>query len=222
MRYSLDFNWLWDGMGALAYGAGTTLALTASTSVLGIVLSVLGAAARRGHYPWLRKVVGLYVEIMRNTPFLVQLFFIFFGLPSLGIRLDPVTAAVLAMTLNMAAYTIEVVGAGLDAIPRGQKEAAQALGLRPRLVFFKIILPQAVAIIFPALTSQIIIMMLESAVVSQISVRELAQEADLLQSRTFRSFETYLVATLIYLSMSAALRRLLVAGKRRFLGAGLA
>ncbi|MGO7205628.1 amino acid ABC transporter permease [Rhizobium ruizarguesonis] len=222
MRYSLDFNWLWDGMGALAYGAGTTLALTASTSVLGIVLSILGAAARRGHYPWLRKVVGLYVEIMRNTPFLVQLFFIFFGLPSLGIRLDPVTAAVLAMTLNMAAYTIEVVGAGLDAIPRGQKEAAQALGLRPRLVFFKIILPQAIAIIFPALTSQIIIMMLESAVVSQISVRELAQEADLLQSRTFRSFETYLVATLIYLSMSAALRRLLVAGKRRFLGAGLA
>jgi polar amino acid transport system permease protein len=83
-------------------------------------------------------------------------------------------------------------------------------------------MPQAIAIIFPALTSQIIIMMLESAVVSQISVRELAQEADLLQSRTFRSFETYLVATLIYLSMSAALRRLLFTGKRRFLGAGLA
>src|SRR4051794_25758657 len=79
MRYSLDFNWLWDGMGALAYGAGTTLALTATTSVLGIVLSVLGAAARRGRHPWVRKVVGLYVEIMRNTPFLVQLFFIFFG-----------------------------------------------------------------------------------------------------------------------------------------------
>jgi polar amino acid transport system permease protein len=221
MRYSLDFNWLWDGMGALAYGAGTTLALTASTSVLGIVLSILGAAARRGPYPWLRKVVGLYVEIMRNTPFLVQLFFIFFGLPSLGIRLDPVTAAVLAMTLNMAAYTIEVVGAGLDAIPRGQKEAAQALGLRPRLVFFKIILPQAIAIIFPALTSQIIIMMLESAVVSQISVRELAQEADLLQSRTFRSFETYFVVTLVYLALSMAVRRLPVTGGRRVLGAGV-
>ena len=67
MRYSLDFNWLWDGMGALAYGAGTTLALTASTSVLGIVLSVLGAAARRGPYPWLRKVVGLYVDCLLYT-----------------------------------------------------------------------------------------------------------------------------------------------------------
>lgn len=222
MRYSLDFNWLWDGTGALAYGAGMTLALTACTSVLGIILSVLGAAARRGRLMWLRKAVALYVEIMRNTPFLVQLFFIFFGLPSIGIRLDPIAAAILAMTLNMAAYTIEVVGAGLDAIPRGQREAAQALGLGPRLVFFKIILPQALAIIFPALTSQIIIMMLESAVVSQISVRELAQEADLLQARTFRSFETYLVATLIYLAMSAALRRFLIAGKRRLLGGGLA
>ena len=222
MKYSLDFNWLWDGMDALAYGAGTTLALTACTTVLGIVLSVLGAAARRGPYGGLRRAVGLYVEVMRNTPFLVQLFFIFFGLPSIGVRLDPIAAAVIAMTLNMAAYTIEVVGAGLDAIPRGQNEAAKALGLRPRQAFFKIILPQALAIIFPALTSQTIIMMLESAVVSQISVRELAQEADLLQARTFRSFETYLVVTVIYLAMSVALRRLLIAGKRRFLGAGLA
>ncbi|TIR45414.1 MAG: ABC transporter permease subunit, partial [Mesorhizobium sp.] len=81
--------------------------------------------------------------VMRNTPFLVQLFFIFFGLPSIGVRLDPLLAAMLAMTLNMAAYTIEIVGAGLDAVPRGQKEAALALGLRPRQVFVKIVLPQA-------------------------------------------------------------------------------
>jgi polar amino acid transport system permease protein len=121
----------------------------------------------------------------------------------------------------MAAYTTEVVGAGLDAIPKGQSEAARALGLKPRHVFFKVVLPQALTIIFPALTSQIIIMMLESAVVSQISVRELAQEADLLQARTFRSFETYLVVTMIYLAMSAGLRRLLIATGRRFLGAGV-
>ena len=103
----------------------------------------------------------------------MQLFFIFFGLPSLGIRLDPIVAAILAMTLNMAAYTTEIVGAGLDAVPSGQREAAAALGLRPRQVFMKIVLPQALKVIFPALTSQIVIMMLESAVVSQIAVREL-------------------------------------------------
>jgi polar amino acid transport system permease protein len=165
--------------------------------------------------------VAVYVEVVRNTPFLVQLFFIFFGLPSLGIRLDPILAAILAMTLNMAAYTTEIVGAGLDAVPKGQSEAAFALGLKPRQVFVKIILPQALKVIFPALTSQVIIMMLESAVVSQIAVRELAHEADLLQARTFRSFETYFVVTLIYLGLSMAMRRLFVAGGRRVLGAGV-
>ena len=221
MKYALDFTWLWGSLGALASGAAMTLLLIACTTVFGLTISILGAAARRGRYLWLRKLVGAYVEIIRNTPFLVQLFFIFFGLPSIGVRLDPMVAAILAMTLNMAAYTIEVVGAGLDAVPRGQREAATALGLRPRLAFLKVVLPQALAIIYPALTSQIIIMMLESAVVSQISVRELAQEADLLQARTCRSFETYLVVTFIYLALSAAVRRGMILFGRRVLGAGV-
>ena len=153
-------------------------------------------------------------------PFLVQLFFIFFGLPSLGIRLDPIVAAIVAMTINLAAYGTEIVAAGLAAVPTGQREAAQALGLRPRLVFVKIVLQQALKIIFPALTSQIVIMMLESAVVSQISVRELTYEADLLQARTFLAFETYLVVTLVYLGLSVALRRLMFAGGRRFIFSG--
>ncbi|WP_164078886.1 ABC transporter permease subunit, partial [Stenotrophomonas maltophilia] len=90
-----------------------------------------------------------------------------------------------------------------------QTEAAKALGLRPRIIFIKIILPQALKVIFPALTSQIVIMMLESAVVSQIAVRELTYEADMLQARTFRAFETYFIVTLVYLGLSIALRRLL-------------
>ena len=158
---------------------------------------------------------------MRNTPFLVQLFFIFFGLPTLGVRLGPIIAAILAMTLNMAAYTTEIVGAGLDAVPRGQREAALALGLSPRQVFVKIVLPQAMMVIYPALTSQIVIMMLESAVVSQIAVRELTYEADMLQARTFRAFETYLVVTLVYLCLSFAVRRALVAGGRRVVEVGV-
>jgi polar amino acid transport system permease protein len=218
MSYSLDFAWVPGSIDALTRGAGMTLFLTACTTMFGTALSILGAAAKRGRYLWLRKIVGLYVEIIRNTPFLVQLFVIFFGLPSLGIRFNPLTAAVLAMTLNMTAYTTEVVGAGLDAVPRGQSEAAMALGLRPRQVFSKIVLPQALKVIFPALTSQLIIMMLESAVVSQISVRELSQEADLLQARTFRPFETYFVVTLIYLAMSALVRRVLRLSARHSLG----
>lgn len=221
MGYVLDFGWLGDAVSLIASGAAMTLFLIAVSAVAGIVLSVLGAAGRRSRHVWLRRAIAGYVELVRNTPFLVQLFFIFFGLPSLGIRLDPVAAAILAMTLNMTAYTTEIVGAGLDAVPKGQREAALALGLRPRLVFIKIVLPQALKVIYPALTSQIVIMMLESAVVSQIAVRELTYEADLLQARTFRAFETYFVVTLVYLAMSIGLRRLLVAGGNRFLSGGV-
>ncbi|TIP87422.1 MAG: amino acid ABC transporter permease [Mesorhizobium sp.] len=221
MGYSLDFGWLADATGAIARGAATTVLLIAVTTLAGTFLSILGAAGRRNGPLLLKRAIGVYVEVMRNTPFLVQLFFIFFGLPSIGVRLDPMLAAMLAMTLNMAAYTIEIVGAGLDAVPRGQREAALALGLRPRQVFVKIVLPQALKVIFPALTSQIIIMMLESAVVSQIAVRELTYEADMLQARTFRAFETYFVVTMVYLVLSMGLRRLLVSGGRRALGAGV-
>jgi polar amino acid transport system permease protein len=221
LGYVLDFGWLDDAITLIASGAAMTIFLIAVSAVAGIVLSVLGAAGRRSRYGFLRNAIAGYVELVRNTPFLVQLFFIFFGLPSLGIRLDPVVAAILAMTLNMTAYTTEIVGAGLDAVPKGQREAALALGLRPRLVFIKIVLPQALKVIFPALTSQIVIMMLESAVVSQIAVRELTYEADLLQARTFRAFETYFIVTLVYLAMSIGLRRLLVAGGNRFLAGGV-
>jgi polar amino acid transport system permease protein len=215
------FAWLPGALGDITRGALTTILLIVVTTLVGTLLSILGAAGRRNGPVFVKRAIAVYVEVMRNTPFLVQLFFIFFGLPSLGFRLDPILAAMLAMTLNMAAYTIEIVGAGLDAVPGGQTEAALSLGLRPRQVFIKIVLPQALKVIFPALTSQIVIMMLESAVVSQIAVRELTYEADMLQARTFRAFETYFVVTMVYLGLSIALRRLLVAGGRRALGAGV-
>lgn len=221
MSYSLDFGWLYGALWAIARGASMTIFLIVVTTLLGTVLSVILAAGRRSGIRPLRHAITAYVELIRNTPFLVQLFFIFFGLPSLGIRLDPVSAAILAMTLNMAAYTTEIVGAGLDAVPKGQKEAALALGLRPGQVFVKIVLPQALQIIFPALTSQIVIMMLESAVVSQISVSELTYEGDVLQARTFRAFETYFIITVVYLGLSIGLRRLLVRIGRATLPAGI-
>ena len=217
----MAFAWLPDAVGDIARGALTTVLLIVVTTLVGTLLSILGAAGRRNGPPLVKRAIAIYVEVMRNTPFLVQLFFIFFGLPSLGIRLDPILAAMLAMTLNMAAYTIEIVGAGLDAVPGGQTEAALSLGLRPRQVFIKIVLPQALKVIYPALTSQIVIMMLESAVVSQIAVRELTYEADLLQARTFRAFETYFVITLVYLGLSIGLRRLLFAAGHRAIPGGM-
>ena len=158
---------------------------------------------------WARRLVAAYVELIRNTPFIVQLFFVFFGLPSLGIHIDEVQAAILAMTVNLGAYAIEIVRAGIDSIPRGQVQAAQALGLHGRQVFRYVVLPQALANVFPALLSQVLIVMLGSAVVSQISVPDLTYAANFIQSRNFRSFESYLIITATYLLLSIVLRQLL-------------
>jgi polar amino acid transport system permease protein len=184
------------------------------TVPLGGALSVIGAVGKRSRWAWVRALAGGYVELIRNTPFVVQLFVVFFGLPSFGLRLDAMPAAILAMTVNMGAYGTEIMRAGLDAVATGQIEAGAALGLRRRQVFLRVVLPQAVRAVYPALASQAVIMMLESAVVSQIAVRDLTYEADLVQSRTFLAFETYAVVTLIYLGLAVLLRRTLKAGGR--------
>jgi polar amino acid transport system permease protein len=204
----LDFSGLdFSDFAALAHGAATTMLIIFIVASAGAVLSVLGAAIRRSRNRALSAAVAGYVEIIRNTPFLVQLFFIYFGLPSLGLRLSGFVAAILAMTLNLAAYGVEIVRAGLDAVPVGQWEAAQSLGLSRFRVFVSVVLPQALRVIFPALSGQIVITMLESAVVSQIAVRDLTYEADILQARTFRPFETYLIVTAIYFLLATLMRK---------------
>jgi polar amino acid transport system permease protein len=219
--YEFDFGAIADNLGLLLHGAGVTLALTAIAATCGVALSIAGAATSRWGVGWARKAITAYVELIRNTPFIVQLFFIFFGLPSLGLRLSALQAAVLAMTVNLTAYAIEIVRAGIEAVPAGQREAGLALGLKPVFIFLKIVLPQALANIYPALVSQIIITMLESAVVSQIAVTDLTHVADFIQSRTYRAFETYFVITLVYLMMAVSLRWLLDrAGRRLFAGRG--
>ncbi|ACR31844.1 amino acid ABC transporter permease [Burkholderia glumae] len=225
MTYQLQFGELADYAGLFASGAATTLALTAVSTVLGIGIGVLGAAAQDTRAPRLaplRGLIGAYVEAVRNTPFLVQLFFVFFGLPALGIHIGEVTAAILAMTLNLGAYSVEIVRAGVAAVPRGHHEAAAALALSRAQAWCHVVLPQALAKVFPALVSQIVITLLGSAVVSQISVADLTYAAGYIQSRNFRAFETYFVITLAYLAMALLLRAALnTAGRRLFArGAG--
>lgn len=219
MGYELDFGAIADNLSELLRGAGVTLFLTAIAASLGLALSIGGAATARWGMRWARALVMAYVELIRNTPFIVQLFFIFFGLPSLGVRMTGITAAVLAMTINLTAYCIEIVRAGLEAVPPGQREAGLALGISPVSVFIYIILPQAIANVYPALVSQIIITMLESAVVSQIAVTDLTHVADFIQSRTYRAFETYFAVMVIYLGMALLLRWAFHrAGRRLFAG----
>ncbi|MBV9521617.1 MAG: amino acid ABC transporter permease [Alphaproteobacteria bacterium] len=219
MGYAFDFGALLQYLSLFVEGTAVTLGLTAIASVLGIALSIAGAGAAKGRLAAARALVAAYVELIRNTPFIVQMFFVFFGLPSLGLRLTAFEAAILAMTINLTAYAIEIVRAGIEAVARGQHEAGRALGFGPLAVFALIVLPQALANVYPALVSQIIITMLESAVVSQIAVVDLTHVADFIQSRNFRAFETYLVVTAIYLALAILLRRVLArCGRRLFAG----
>src|SRR5471030_3114127 len=209
MTYVFDFSGFGIYAGMLARGVAVTLWLTAVSTVLGGLVGIAGASISVAGPRWARTLIATYVELIRNTPFLVQLFFVFFGLPGLGIHIDEMQAAVLAMTVNLGAYATEIVRAGIDSIPRGQVQAAQALGLQGRQVFRHVVLPQALANVFPSLLSQVLIVMLGSAVVSQISVPDLTYAANFIQSCNFRSFASYLIITATYLLMSIVLRQLL-------------
>ncbi len=216
MNYSFHFIDVWRARDELLWGALLTIQLSALSMVLSLIVAVFGALARTSGPKWLRAAVATYVEFIRNTPFLVQVFVIFFGLPGIGIRLDANTGAIIAMVLNGSAYTIEIVRAGIEAISHGQVEAALALGLHKLQVFRKIVLPQALRAVFTPLGSQFILLMLNSSIVSVISADELTSAAQDIQSRTFRSFEVYIVTIVIYLILSLSFTGVFAALNRIF------
>lgn len=209
MTYQFDFGWLIVSLPVLLKGIRITVQLILIGAVFGVALGIACAWVRALGPKWLRPVVATYVELIRNTPFLIQLFFIFFGLPSLGIRMTELTAANLAMIVNLGAYSCEIIRAGIQATPRGQFEAGASLAMTPFQTFWHVVLVPALQRIWPALSSQIVIVMLGSAVVSQIAAEDLTFAANFIQSRNFRAFETYIVSTLIYLALAILLRQLL-------------
>jgi len=188
-----------------------TLAVSGVALLVATVLGVVVAAARLARFPGLRAPAAAYVEIFRNTPLLIQIFFIFFGLARVGLRLSAFQSGMLALSLYTAAYNAEVFRAGLEAVPRGMREAAAALGLRPWQRFWHVVLPVAVRIALPALGNNFIALVKNSSLVSTIGIVELTFMARDLEAWTFRSFEVYGLATLIYLAMvivlAVALRR---------------
>lgn len=204
MNYVFQFGAIWRDFDQLLFGVWLTIRLSSMAMVLGLAIAIVGAQANASRF-WLpRAIAHTYVEVVRNTPFLVQLFLIYLGLPSLGIRLSPNQAALAAMVINLGAYATEIVRAGIEAVPRGQIEAGRALGLKWWQIFRFIILMPALKTVFPALSSQFILVMLGSSVVSAISAEELSAMAAIIQSRNFRSFEVYLVVAGLYLALSLA------------------
>jgi polar amino acid transport system permease protein len=200
--YVFQFGLVWREFDQLLLGAWLTVRLSAMAMVLGLAVGIACAQAKTSRWKPLRVLVQGYIEAIRNTPFLVQLLLIYLGLPSIGIRLQPDQAALLAMVVNLGAYATEIVRAGIEAVPRGQIEAGRALGLRSWQIFRFIVLIPALRAVFPALGSQFILVMLASSVVSVISAEELTAVTDTIVARNFRSFEFYLTITAIYLLLS--------------------
>jgi polar amino acid transport system permease protein len=218
LGYQFHFGDIWDARDELLDGLLVTLRLSALSMVLSLLLAILGALARTGGPKPLRLLVAAYVELVRNTPFLVQVLFIFFGLPALGVRLEADTCALIALTLNGSAYAIEIVRAGIESVGHGQVEAARALGLHTLQAFRLVVLPQALRVVVPPLGSQFILLMLNSSVVSVISANELTGAAQDIQGRTFRSFEAYIVAAAIYLVLSLGFSAVFAALERAAFG----
>ncbi len=211
MTYSFNFRDVFNNFDLLLLGMGYTLQLSCITMVLGLAIGIVMALVRSWG-PWpLRWLAATYVEVIRNTPLLVQLFIIFFGLPSLGLRLSAGQAAVIALSINLGAYATEIVRAGIEAIHKSQVEAGLSLGMSRLQVFRYVVLFPALRVIYPALASQFILLMLATSIVSLIAAQDLFHMAAFLESRTFRSFEIYLVVTGLYLVMALCFRAVFTA-----------
>jgi polar amino acid transport system permease protein len=205
-------NYQWGFADLLPYwpeflaGAWLTLKLSAAATVLGFALGTACAVARDSGPRWLRALVGAYVEVVRNTPLLVQVFLVYFGIASLGWRVEANVAAIAALVFNVGAYTCEIVRAGIESVQRSQREAGECLGLNWLQVYRHIVLAPAVERVYPALASQYVMLMLASSITSQISAEELTAVANRIQSDTFRAFETYTVVWVVYLLLSFLVR----------------
>lgn len=204
MNYQFRFDLVLGSLPELMLGAWLTIQLSVIAMAIGIVFAVLSAIARMSGPAPVKWAIGAYVEVIRNTPFLVQIFIVYFGLPSIGIRFDPNTSALVAMVLNVAAYVTEILRAGIESVPKGQSEAGKALGLSQLQVFRHVVLKPAMKSVYPALTSQYVLLMLQSSVISAISAEELTAIANDVASRTFASFEVYIIVTGIYFVMGIA------------------
>jgi polar amino acid transport system permease protein len=202
MLYQLHFAPVFENFDHLLAGAWITIRLSFFAMILGLVVGVVLAFGKTSGPAPVRWLINAYIELIRNTPFLAQIYFIYFARPEFGLRMTPNTAAIVALVVNVGAFTTEIIRAGIESIAKGQVEAGIALGLKPVQIFRYIIIKPALRTIYPALTSQFIYLMLSTSVVSVISATDLTAAGNDVQTKTFTAFEVYLVITAMYFIMS--------------------
>jgi polar amino acid transport system permease protein len=207
----MNFLPLWRYVDHFREGVIVTLELTVVAAIVGLIIGVAGAVALKGRVRPLALAVRAYIEIFRNTPSLIQIFLIFFVLPTFGLKLPAFEAAAVALSLYFGAYSVEIVRAGLDSVPKSQVEAGQCLGLTGWQVFRHIILPPALRNAYPAVTSQFVLLLLGTSLASQVAAGELFHVAGFVESRTYRSFEVYAVICALYFAMAMGFKALFTA-----------
>jgi len=205
----LQFNFLalYEALPALLVGALATLRITALSIAVGLVIGLGAGLARVWPNSFLRSISSAYIELIRGTPLLVQIFLVYFGLPALGLNLDPFVAGVLAMGINSGAYVGEIVRGGIESIAPGQMEAALSLGMSWWQSMYYIVLPQALFRILPSLGNEFIALLKDSSLVSTIAIAELTRTGQIIITRTFKSFEIWVGVALFYFIMTYAISR---------------
>jgi polar amino acid transport system permease protein len=200
-----DWEYIASYAGFIVRGTETTIVIAVLSILLALVLAVLGALGRLSTNPVINGVASLYVSLIRGTPLLVQIYFWYLGLAQLGLRtglmflvLPPIVAGIGALGVNYGAYMTEIFRAGIQAVPRGQTEAARALGMPEPLVFRRIVLPQAFRIVVPAIGNEFIAMIKDTSLVSVIAINELLWRAQTTSVRFVATFEGLLTAALVY------------------------
>lgn len=198
----LDLTILVPHLGFLAEGALLTAMVCALALIGSVVLGMLVAISRTSQLKWLRWLAFAYVDLFRNIPFIVQLFFFYYGLPEVGIYIDAFTTGVIALSIAGGAYASDAIRAGILAIDNGIIEAAEVSGLPRRVTFMRIVLPIALRTSVRPLGSVLINMILTSSILSTITLNELTGNAKIVASETFRPFEVYVVLLVVYAALT--------------------
>lgn len=215
MDYIFHFSPIFARWPLFLHGTIVTVELAAASMAIGLGIALVGAALRTFGPTGVRWVIAAYVELIRNTPLLVQLYIVFFVLPPLGLRMDSTQAAILALSLNLGAYAIEIVRAGLEATPRGQIEAGLSLGLSRFRIVRHIVMVPALRTIYPALGSQFVLQILGSSLASAIAAEELTAVGNNIMMQTFRNFEVFIVVGVIYFVLVQVFNTLVAASYQR-------
>jgi polar amino acid transport system permease protein len=216
MNVHLQFGPVFAHLDLLVWGLGQTVQFSILSIIFGTVIGILGATGRAFGPRWLSAIIGVYVEVIRNTPLLVQLYIVFFTLPVIGLKFSPATSAVIALSVHLGAYATEILRAGVESIDPGQIEAARALGLGRYRIVRHVVLVPAVRAVYPALSSQFVLQLMGTSIIGAIAAEELTAVANNLVMQTFRSFEIYIVIAVIYF-VTVQVASLLLAGVGRLL-----